>query len=206
MISARTPASVARKRPSYLTPLATPQRGQFPKLLKAELDSQTKELKSQMREDTNNLLSHQKEMERSIRTDTTDIKSQVKTQGRQLMQYGGTIDDTHDEVRQIKEQNKQIIALLKKDQSSHPMETVTVGSSSASASSSAAKSFVRKERMTVKPAVIPSMIDDTDTVHTTPEMNRMKEELKKSYEQNALLQMQLNEERQNLKSSEASLA
>ena len=158
-----------------------------------------------MREDTNNILSHQKEMERSIRTDTTDIKSQVKTHGRQLMQYGGTIDDTHDEVRQIKEQNKQIkeqnkqiIALLKKDQSSHPMETVTVGSSSASASSSTAKSFVRKERMTVKPAVIPSMIDDTDTVHTTPEMNRMKEELKKSYEQNALLQMQLNEERQNL--------
>jgi len=52
------------------------------------------------------------------------------------------------------------------------------------------------------------MIDDndTDTVHTTPEKNRMKEELKKSYEQVALLQMQLNEERQNLKSSEASLA
>mmetsp|Transcript_9580 Transcript_9580/g.16309 ORF Transcript_9580/g.16309 Transcript_9580/m.16309 type:complete len:268 (-) Transcript_9580:450-1253(-) len=207
MISARTPASAARKRPSYLTPVATPQRGQLTKLLKAEFDSQSKEIKKQMREDTNNLLSHQKEMERSIRTDTTDIKSQVKTHGRQLMQYGGTIDDTHDEVRQIKEQNKQIIALLKsKDQSSHPMETVTVGSSSASASSSTAKSFVRKERMTVKPAVIPSMIDDTDTVHTTPEKNRMKEELKKSYEQVALLQMQLNEERQNLKSSEASLA
>ncbi|KAK1738160.1 hypothetical protein QTG54_011454 [Skeletonema marinoi] len=60
--------------------------------------------------------------------------------------------------------------------------------------------------MTVKPAIIPSMIDDNDTVHTTPEKNRMKEELKKSYEQVALLQMQLNEERQNLKSSEASLA
>lgn len=218
MSSARTRTSAltpAKANGTKIPPLGeTPSRQGFAKLLEQKMESQKKVLFRQMEENKEEIKSQVKGGVREIRTDTTSIKSTTKTIDRRLVNVEGSVNDVMTELQDTKALVMKLVASNSQNSSSSrpmPIDTIITRDSlfeSESIStdqsnlnlSNLSNNRVGKQHMQIQLDKRLLCCDDDSTVGTTPEKNKLKDENKKHVEKITLLEKQLTERDQEVKS------